>query len=592
MTPERPAPVDDTINSVGAAAIQQPHGEVTSRRDDDRDGLGSSPEVAPDADAIQRRSTFRTFTVMVALFSTLFIGALNTTVVATAIPTICSDLESAAGYSWIGASYVIATSACSPVWAKLSDIWGRKPILLLGVALYFGSSVMCALSSSMAMLIVGRSLQGISAGGFMTLINIVVSDLFSMRSRALFLGLLHTTWAVAGGVGPVLGGAFTQLLSWRWIFWINLPICGPAFCLLLVFLDVHNPRTKFAAGIRAIDWTGSVCMVGLMVMLLLGLNFGGAAYPWDSPKVICLIGVGAFMVILFVFNEGRLARHPIMPLGVFRNKSNVACLTLGFIQHFVLNSAEYYLPLYFQSAKEASPLRSGLLLLPLILTEASTGVAGGIYIHQFGRYIELIWAGVVLLTIGNGLYIRFDATSSIGSIAAFKVLSGLGVGLLFDPPYIALQALVPQADIATATATLGVMRNIGVSLSIVIGGVIFQNGMRLRKSSLHAHALPADLVNDLSGPDAATHIDLISKVANPAQRLAVEQAFARSLRNLWITCTCMAALGLLAAGLVTRTELSREHTETVTGLGDQKDGAVSHDQELVPVPAPAANGGK
>ncbi|ETI23328.1 hypothetical protein G647_05128 [Cladophialophora carrionii CBS 160.54] len=523
--------------------------------------------------------------------STLFIGALNTTVVATAIPTICSELESAAGYSWIGASYVIATSACSPVWAKLSDIWGRKPILLLGVALYSASSIVCALSNSMAMLIVGRSLQGVSAGGFMTLINIVVSDLFSMRSRALFLGLLHTTWAVAGGVGPVLGGAFTQLLSWRWIFWINLPICGPAFCLLLVFLDVHNPKTEFAAGIKAIDWTGSLCMVGLMVMLLLGLNFGGAAYPWDSPKVICLIGVGAFMIILFVFNEGRLARHPIMPLGVFRNKSNVACLALGFIQHFVLNSAEYYLPLYFQSAKEASPLRSGLLLLPLILTEAFTGVAGGIYIHQLGRYIELIWVGVVLLTVGNGLYIHLDATSSIGSIAASEVLSGLGVGLLFDPPYIALQALVSQDDMATATATLGVMRNIGVSLSIVIGGVIFQNGMRLERSSLQAHGLSTDLVDDLSGPDAATHINLISKVADQAQKLAIKQAFASSLRNLWITCTCMAALGLVAAGLVTRTELSKEHTETKTGLRDRKENSAAtrpHDQELMPVPAPAA----
>jgi MFS family permease len=149
------------------------------------------------------------------------------------------------------------------------------------------------------------------------------------------LGLLHTTWAVAGGVGPVLGGALTQYLSWRWIFWLNLPICGPAFCLLLIFLDVHNPRTKFLDGVKAIDWTGSLAMVALMVMLLLGLNFGGAAYPWSSPKVICLIAVGAFVIVLFVFNEARVALHPIMPLGVFRNKSTVACLAIGFIQHFV-----------------------------------------------------------------------------------------------------------------------------------------------------------------------------------------------------------------------------------------------------------------
>ena len=142
------------------------------------------------------------------------------------------------------------------------------------------------------------------------------------------------TWAVAGGVGPVLGGAFTQLLSWRWIFWINLPVAGTAFCLLL-FLDVHNPRTKFSEGVKAIDWAGSLSIVGVMVMVLLGLNFGGTTYPWNSPKVICLVVVGALMVFVFFFSESRLARHPIMPLGLFRNRSNVACLVIGFTQHIV-----------------------------------------------------------------------------------------------------------------------------------------------------------------------------------------------------------------------------------------------------------------
>lgn len=207
----------------------------------------------------------------------------------------------------------------------------------------------------MGMLIVSRTIQGISGGGLSSLINIVISDLFSMRlalsctralgfvsltnasrrTRPLFLGLLQVTWAVAGGLGPVLGGVFTQLLSWRWIFWINLPISGAAFCLLLSFLDVHNPKTKFAEGVKAIDWGGSISIVGVMVMVLLGLNFGGTLYPWDSPKVICLVVVGAFMTVLFLFNESRLARYPIMPLGLFRNRSNAACLVIGFTQAFV-----------------------------------------------------------------------------------------------------------------------------------------------------------------------------------------------------------------------------------------------------------------
>lgn len=142
-------------------------------------------------------------------------------------------------------------------------------------------------------------------------------------------------YIVAGGVGPVLGGAFTQFLTWRWIFWINLPITGAAFVLLLIFLDVHNPKTKFTDGIKAVDWVGSFTIIAVMVMVLLGLNFGGVVYPWSSPTVICLVVVGSLMTVLFVVNEQRFARHPIMPINLFSQRSNVACCIVGFVHNFV-----------------------------------------------------------------------------------------------------------------------------------------------------------------------------------------------------------------------------------------------------------------
>ncbi|KIX95455.1 uncharacterized protein Z520_08972 [Fonsecaea multimorphosa CBS 102226] len=578
-----PAHVQDTIEAIELPTAQPSSPAVVSSAHSSTEVKELETTTQGSSGPTRQRSRLRTLTVMIALFSALFIAALNTTIVATAIPTICADLHSAAGYSWIGASYVIATTAVVPIWVKLSDIWGRKPILLMAVALYFASSIICAVSTSMAMLIASRSVQGVSGGGLASLISIVISDLFSMRSRPLFLGLLHVTWAVAGGLGPVLGGAFTQLLSWRWIFWINLPISGAAFCLLLLFLDVHNPKTKLADGVKAIDWAGSLSIVCVMVMVLLGLNFGGTAYPWDSPKVICLVAVGGLMAVVFLFSESRLARYPIMPLGLFRRRSNAACLAIGFTQHFVINAAEYYLPLYFQSTKEASPLQSGLLLLPLIITEAFTGIFAGVFIYRVGRYMELIWAGMALLTVGNGLYIYLNATSSIGSIAAFEVVAGLGGGLLFEPPLIALQALVSQDDTATATATLGFIRGIGVSLSIVSGGIIFQNGMQLRRPSLRDHGLPTNLIETFSGPDAATSIDLIATIPDQAQRLAVKQAFAWSLRNVWIMAAGVAACGLLASGLVTKKELAKDHTETRTGIKEkrQADSGALDGQEAV-----------
>ncbi len=155
------------------------------------------------------------------------------------------------------------------------------------------------------------------------------------RMRSLFLGLCECIWAIAGGVGPIIGGVFSQLLSWRWIFWVNLPFSGLAFLLLLLFLDVHNPRTNFQDGVRAVDWYGGLSILGLAVMLLLGLNFGGTTFPWGSPKVICLIVFGCLMSVVFVFSERHLARYPLMPLSILKHRSNVLCLVVGFMHGFV-----------------------------------------------------------------------------------------------------------------------------------------------------------------------------------------------------------------------------------------------------------------
>lgn len=185
------------------------------------------------------------------------------------------------------------------------------------------------------MLIAGRALQGTAAGGLIQLVHITISDLYSMRSRSLYLGLLEVMWALAGGIGPILGGTFTELASWRWNFYINLPICGLAFILLFFYLDVHNPRTNAMDGIKAIDWLGSLSILGLTLMLLLGLDFGGTVFPWSSPRVIVLMVVGCLMSLVFVLCEKRFAKYPVMPMQLFKNSSNIASLLVGAAHGFV-----------------------------------------------------------------------------------------------------------------------------------------------------------------------------------------------------------------------------------------------------------------
>ncbi|EKV06359.1 MFS transporter, putative [Penicillium digitatum Pd1] len=511
----------------------------------------------------------------------MFIAALDQTIMATAIPTIAAYFHSSSGYTWIGGAYLLSSAASACIWAKLSDIWGRKPILLLAVGWFFLSSILCAASTSMEMLIAGRALQGVAGGGLLQLVTIIISDLFSVRHRSLYLGLMEVMWAFAGGVGPLLGGAFSQSVTWRWTYWINLPISGVTFVLLFFFLDVHNPQTKIMDGVRAIDWFGSLSVLGLTLMLLLGLDFGGETFAWKSPQVICLIVFGSLCSLLFVYSEKKLAKYPLMPMDIFTRFSNIATLLVAFAHGFVFIAGEYYIPLYLQSVHGSSPMGSGVLILPLVVMEAFSGMFTGAIIHRTGRYLELIWIGLVLMTIGNGLYIHLGVGSSVGEIVGYQIVSGLGAGFLFQTPIIAIQAKVSQEDTATATATIGFIRNMATAASIVIGGVVFQNSMGQKKSSLLASGMSTSMAAQMSGDSAAASIESIKFITDPEQLLAVREAFAWSLRNMWILYTCMSAVGVFFSAFILKTKLAKEHVETKTGLNVEKTPVVEQNAHSV-----------
>ncbi|KAF2722575.1 hypothetical protein K431DRAFT_283713 [Polychaeton citri CBS 116435] len=518
-------------------------------------------------EAIPERTFVRKAAILLALYLSLFVAALDQMITATAIPTISSHLHSASGYSWVGGAYLLANAAAGPLWAKTSDIWGRKPGLLGAVALFFVSSIIAAASASMSMLIAARALQGVAGGGIIQLVYIVISDVWSMRRRALILGSIETMWALASGVGPLLGGVFTQLATWRWIFWVNLPISGIAMVLILLFLDVHNPRTRLFDGVRAIDWFGTFSMLGVTLMILLGLNFGGVTFPWNSATVICLLVFGTLLIGFFLFSEIKLARYPLVPLTVFNGLSSTAVFLVGFAHGIVFIGAEYYLPLFFQSVHQASPIRSGVLILPLVLCETASGFSTGMLMDKTGRYREAIWVGTFLITLGTGLYIMITPHTPMSRILGFEVLGGLGAGFLFQSPIIAVQAVVSQADTAMATATFGFIRTTAAALSLVVGGVVFQNSMNKRVAHLgQLEGFPNWIIDALQNGQAAAHVDVVSKIDNLEWKGMVESAFASSLRNLWILYACVGGAGFVMSWFVVHVKLSHEHVETRTGI--------------------------
>jgi hypothetical protein len=326
---------------------------------------------------------------------------------------------------------------------------------------------------------------------------------------------------------------------------------------------VHTPKTQLLAGLAAIDWSGSILIVGGIIMFLLGLQFGGATHPWDSPIVICLIVFGVTAIGLFAINEARIARYPIIPLHIFRHRSNIAVLATCFCHGFVFIGGSFYLPFFFQAVLGHGPIISGVLLLANVLPLSILSICSGMFIRKTGQYLPPIWFGMAMQAIGFGLFINLGANPSLGKIIGFQVIAGIGTGPNFQAPLIALQSLVPPRDIAAAVATFQLSRNIATSMSVVIGAVVFQNALSRRLPQLAA-VDPAAAAR-LGGFNAAASAGLIKTL--PAQARAVARdIFTQSLRDMWIMYTAFAVLGLLLSMGITKQRLDHKHQVTKTGL--------------------------
>ncbi|EXJ88250.1 hypothetical protein A1O1_05180 [Capronia coronata CBS 617.96] len=527
------------------------------------------PDLARTESQADKFSTGRIIVIISSLSMALFLAALDVTIITTALPTIAAHFQaSSAGYTWVGSAYLLANAASVPLWGKVSDIWGRKPMIILANVIFMAGSLIAALSNSIGLLIGGRVIQGIGGGGLVILVNICIADLFSMRDRPKYYGLMGMVWAFASGVGPVIGGAFTEGVSWRWCFYINLPLDGVSLILLIFFLKLETPKTPFWAGIKTVDWVGVVTIVGGVVMFLLGMESGGSTHPWDSAYTLCLIIFGIVTIALFFLNEWKFAKYPIIPLRLFRDPSNLASLGVCFIHGFVFIASSYYLPVYFQTVISATPILSGVYLFPLVLSLSFASAATGIFIKKTGRYREPIWFGLAMMTLGYGLFIDLDPRANWAKIIIFQIIAGVGVGPVFQSPLIALQSHVKGHDIAVATALFGFVRNLSTAISVVLGGVVFNNELSDKEGYLRTVLSPAEARRLTSSSFGAT--TSFVRGLPPAQKHAVNIAYTSSLRTMWIFYTAFAAFGILVSFFITKKELSRTHEKARTGIEEQE----------------------
>lgn len=540
----------------------------------------TTPDAAPaaDADPEAGRTTLQTFLIVFALCMALFLAALDVSIITTALPAISAHFHSSQGYVWVGGAYVLGNAAFVPTWGKISDIFGRKPVLLTAVSIFWIGSLLCAVSNSIGMLIAARAIQGVGGGGAVVLPNICVSDLFSIRTRGMYFGILAMVWAISSAIGPILGGVFTDRVSWRWCFYINLPLSGIGMAILVFVLKLHNPRTPMRQGLAAIDWAGSLLVIGGTLMVLLGLEFGGVVEPWGSATTICLIVFGFVTIGLFILNEAKLARYPVAPIRLFRHRTSIAAYAMSFFHSFAFMSGSYWLPLYFQGVLGASSLMSGVYLLPFVAALSLVSTTAGIFIMKTGKYKMLITVSFAIATLGFGLFIDLGPEKNHwAKLVCFQLVAGIGIGPNFQAPLIALHTNIAPADIGAATSFFSFLRQIGTSISVVVGGIIFNNEMQNQQSRL-ASELPPDLANALSGANAAGSVRLVASLKGHQGEVA-RGAFWNAMRTMYIVYVCFSAAGLVASLFVKEVRLSTNHTEHKTGLNTLRDGEGSDETE-------------
>src|SRR3954464_4611194 len=423
--------------------------------------MSASPEVD---DTLSGR---RLVPIFAALMLGMFLAALDQTIVSTALPTIVGDLGGLTHLSWVVTSYLLASTASTPLYGKLGDMLGRKPVFLFAVLVFLAGSVLSGLSQTMGELIGFRAIQGLGAGGLMGGAQAIIADGVPPRERGRYRGLIGSVFAVASVAGPLLGGFFVEALSWRWVFYVNLPI-GVVAVLIIVFrLHLHVPHHR-----HKVDYLGAALLTAGVCSLILVTTWGGNEYAWGSGTMIGLAVAGVVLLLLFVFQERRAA-EPIIPLNLFRSSVFSVASSLGFVIGLAMFGAIIFIPLFLQLVYGVSPTSSGLRMLPMMAGLLTASILSGRAISRIGRYKIFPVVGTAVTTLGLFLLSRLEVETAPWLASVYMLVVGIGIGLVMQVLVLAVQNCAPPKDIGVATSAATFFRSMGGSLGVALFGAIF-----------------------------------------------------------------------------------------------------------------------
>jgi EmrB/QacA subfamily drug resistance transporter len=470
----------------------------------------------------------------------MFLAALDQTIVSTALPTIVGELGGLQHLSWVVTSYLVASTASTPLYGKLGDLYGRKPLVIAAIVIFLIGSTLAGAAQSMTELIAFRGIQGIGAGGLLVGAQSIIADVVPPRDRGRYTGIIGSAWAVASVAGPLLGGFFVDSLSWRWVFYVNLPVGALALVIIVTRLHLPKRRTE-----HQIDWLGSALIVAAVVCLILVTTWGGVEYDWASGTIVTLALACVVLSTVFVWHERR-APEPLMPPRMFASRTFSVATTLGFFAGIGMFGALTFLPLYLQVVRGASPTASGLLLIPLMAGLLTTTILVGRWISKHGRYRIFPIVGTIVLAAGMTWLVTLGIDTPFVLAAAMMVTIGVGIGMFMQVLLIAIQNDTPHRDVGSATSAATFFRQVGGSVGVAVFGAIFSSRL-----TAGLHAMPPDAVTALGVKPGSVQVSPEAVQALPAgPKHQFLEVFVHALHGAFLWGAVFSAVAIFVAWLL------------------------------------------
>ncbi|MFI6561064.1 DHA2 family efflux MFS transporter permease subunit [Streptomyces sp. NPDC050534] len=472
-----------------------------------------------------------------ALLLGLLLAALDQTIVSTALPTIVSDLGGLEHLSWVVTAYLLASTAATPLWGKLGDQYGRKKLFQTAIVIFLIGSALCGMAQNMPELIAFRAVQGLGGGGLIVLSMAIVGDVVAPRERGRYQGLFGAVFGATSVLGPLLGGLFTEHLSWRWVFYVNLPVGVVALAVIATALHIPRKSTQ-----HVIDYLGTLLIASVATCLILVASLGGTTWDWGSPQIIGLIVLGVVLGVAFVAVERRAA-EPVLPLKLFRIRTFTLSAIISFIVGFAMFGAMTYLPTFLQVVQGVTPTMSGVHMLPMVFGMLLSSTASGQIVSRTGRWKVFPIAGTAVTTIGLLLLHQLDENSSTATMSTDFFVFGLGLGLVMQVLVLIVQNAVSYEDLGVATSGATFFRSIGASFGVAIFGTVFASrlGDKLT-SAFQGVRLPGGV-----SPDALESDPRGIGSLPPALRPAALHAYASSITDVFLYAAPVALLGFVLA---------------------------------------------